>query len=113
MHYDPENITLWHNLTLSHIQKKDYDAAKEDLESLLKVSPRYTRAYLMRGEVSLQQKDTVAALKDFNTALELDKYDPDAWSARAIVRLQQSNYAEAESDLDRAIHLSRRTRVII
>ena len=78
---------MWHNLTLSHIQKKDYDAAKEDLESLLKVSPRYTRAYLMRGEVSLQQKDTVAALKDFNTALELDKYDPDAWSARAIVRL--------------------------
>ena len=73
---------------------------------MLKVSPRYTRAYLMRGEVSLQQKDTVAALKDFNTALELDKYDPDAWSARAIVRLQQSNYAEAESDLDRAIHLS-------
>lgn len=56
LHYDPENITLWHNLTLSHIQKKDYDSAKEDLESLLKVSPRYTRAYLMRGEVSLQQK---------------------------------------------------------
>ena len=65
------------NLTLSHIQKKDYNAAKEDLESLLKVSPRYTRAYLMRGEVSLQQKDTIAALNDFNKALELDKYDPD------------------------------------
>lgn len=51
---------------------------------MLKVLRSYTRAYLMRGEVSLQQKDTVAALKDFNTALELDKYDPDAWSARAI-----------------------------
>lgn len=50
LHYDPENITLWHNLTLSHIQKKDYNSAKEDLESLLKVSPRYTRAYLMRGK---------------------------------------------------------------
>lgn len=44
LHYDPENITLWHNLTLSHIQKKDYNSAKEDLENLLKVSPRYTRA---------------------------------------------------------------------
>ena len=46
LHYDPENITLWHNLTLSHIQKKDYNSAKEDLESLLKVSPRYTRCLL-------------------------------------------------------------------
>ena len=54
---------------------------------MLKVSPRYTRAYLMRGEVSLQQKDTIAALTDFNKALELDKYDPDAWAARAIVKL--------------------------
>ncbi|WP_290208971.1 tetratricopeptide repeat protein, partial [Bacteroides acidifaciens] len=54
LHYDPENITLWHNLALSHIQKKDYSSAKEDLESLLTVAPRYTRAYLMRGEVSLQ-----------------------------------------------------------
>ncbi|WP_455963914.1 tetratricopeptide repeat protein, partial [Bacteroides bouchesdurhonensis] len=103
---DPENISLWHNLTLSHMQKKDYDAAKDDLESLMKVAPRYTRAYLMRGEVSLQQKDTIAALEDFNKALELDKYDPDAWAARAIVKLQQEKYAEAESDFDHAIHLS-------
>ena len=44
-------LLLWHNLALSHIQKKDYSSAKEDLESLLTVAPRYTRAYLMRGEV--------------------------------------------------------------
>ena len=56
--YDPENLVLWHNLSLCHMQKEDYGAAKEDLGKLLKIAPRYTRAYLMRGEVSLKQKDT-------------------------------------------------------
>ena len=38
---------LWHNLSLCHIQKEDYEAAKEDLGTLLTIAPRYTRAYLM------------------------------------------------------------------
>lgn len=62
--YDPENVVLWHNLSLCHIQKEDYEAAKEDLGTLLTIAPRYTRAYLMRGEVSLKQNDTIQALRD-------------------------------------------------
>ena len=61
---------------------------------MLKIAPRYTRAYLMRGEVSLKQKDTIQALNDFEKAIEMDRYDPDGWGARAIVRLQQGKYAE-------------------
>lgn len=82
LHFDPENITLWHNLTLCHIQKEDYKAAEDDLGKLLAVAPKYTRAYLMRGEVALKQQDTLRALNDFNTAIEMDKYDPDAWASR-------------------------------
>lgn len=73
---------------------------------MLAVAPKYTRAYLMRGEVALKQQDTLRALNDFNTAIEMDKYDPDAWASRAIVRLQQGKYAEAESDLNHATHLN-------
>mgnify|MGYP000065695469 CR=1 FL=1 len=102
--YDPENVVLWHNLSLCHMQKEDFNAAKEDLGKLLAIAPRYTRAYLMRGEVNLKQNDTIQALKDFDK----DRYDPDGWAARAIVRLQQSDYKEAEKDLDQAIHLSAR-----
>ncbi len=87
LHFDPENITLWHNLTLCHIQKEDYKAAEDDLGKLLAVAPKYTRAYLMRGEVALKQQDTLRALNDFNTAIEMDKYDPDAWASRAIVEV--------------------------
>ena len=87
--YDPENVVLWHNLSLCHIQKKDYETAKDDLGKLLTIAPRYTRAYLIRGEVSLLQKDTVQALQDFDKAIELDRYDADGWGARAVVRIQQ------------------------
>ena len=38
-------------------RKEDYEAAKEDLGTLLTIAPKYTRAYLMRGEVSLKQND--------------------------------------------------------
>ena len=49
---DPENIALWHNLALCRIRQKEYDAAKNDLDRLIIISPRYTKAYLMRGSSS-------------------------------------------------------------
>jgi tetratricopeptide (TPR) repeat protein len=76
------------------------------LGKLLTIAPRYTRAYLMNGEVSLLQKDTTQALQYFEQAIDIDKYDPDGWAARSIVRLQQGKYADAESDLSQAIRLS-------
>ena len=63
---DPENINVWHNMSLCRIRKEDYDGAKRSLDSLIVISPRYTKAYLMRGEVDLKQKDTLMAQKDFN-----------------------------------------------
>ena len=57
------------------MQKEDFNSAKEDLGKLLTIAPRYTRAYLMRGEVNLKQNDTIQALKDFDTAIDMDRYD--------------------------------------
>ena len=54
---DPENIALWHNLALCRIRQKEYDAAKNDLDRLIIISPRYTKAYLMRGEVDLNETE--------------------------------------------------------
>ena len=36
--YDPENLVLWHNLSLCHMQKEDYGAAKEDLGEIVENS---------------------------------------------------------------------------
>lgn len=89
--YDPENVVLWHNLSLCHIQKEDYEAAKEDLGTLLTIAPRYTRAYLMRGEVSLKQNDTIQALRDFDKAIDMDRYDPDGWGQEPLYASSRGN----------------------
>ena len=50
--YDPENVVLWHNLSLCHIQKEDYEAAKEDLGTLLTICPQiYTCLSDARGSL--------------------------------------------------------------
>lgn len=103
---DPENVALWHNLALCRIRQEEYDAAKNDLDRLIVVAPRYTKAYLMRGEVDLKQKDTLMAETDFNRAIEIDRYDPDTWASRAMLYLMQEKYKEAETDLNKSIHLS-------
>ena len=53
LEFDPENVGIWHNLSLCRIRQKDYVGAKKDLDKLITVAPRYTKAYLMRGEVGL------------------------------------------------------------
>ena len=90
--YDPENVVLWHNLSLCHMQKEDFSSAKEDLGKLLAIAPRYTRAYLMRGEVNLKQNDTIQALKDFDTAIDMDRF-------------HQNNLRGAMSDYDLALDI--------
>lgn len=56
LEFDPENIGAWHNMALCKIKQGDYSGAKNDLDRLITISPRYTKAYLMRGEVDLKQK---------------------------------------------------------
>ena len=60
-------------MALCRIRQEDYKGAKNDLDKLIAISPRYTKAYLMRGEVDLKQKDTLAAEKDFGKAIEIDR----------------------------------------
>ena len=104
--YDPENVVLWHNLSLCHIQKEDYEAAKEDLGTLLTIAPKYTRAYLMRGEVSLKQNDTIQALRDFDKAIDMDRYDPDGWGREPLYVSSRESIKRLKLILDQSIHLS-------
>lgn len=103
---DPENISLWHNLALCQINRKDYQAAHAGLDTLIRIAPRYTDAYLMRTEVSMKQKDTIQAITDADKAIEIDRYNPDTWASRAMLFLQRGKYPDAEQDLTESIRLS-------
>ena len=90
---------------LCRIQKKDYDAALADIDTVLTRWSTYARGYAMRAEVYMQQKDTVKAIEALDKSLELDPYDGGTWSARAVMSLSAAKWQEAEEYLDKAIHL--------
>lgn len=88
------------------MREEDYALAKADLDTLIRIAPRYTDAYLMRTEVSLKQKDTLQAMTDADRAIDMDRYNSDTWASRGMLFLQREKYADAESDLTEAIRLS-------
>ena len=91
---DPENISLWHNLALCRMREEDYALAKADLDTLIRIAPRYTDAYLMRTEVSLKQKDTLQAMTDADRAIEMDRYNSDTWLREGCCLCSAKKYAD-------------------
>ena len=74
LHLDPENESLWHNLILCRMQEKDYGVARAELDTLIRISPRYTDGYLMGSEIAMHQKDTAQALNYADKAIEIQLY---------------------------------------
>ncbi len=103
--YEPENVGVLHNISLCYLQEKQYETADSTLDYLLKVSPSYTDAYILKSQVSLERGDTAAAFTYADTAVGKDPYDARYWSARATIRLMQEDYKDAEGDLTQAIRL--------
>ena len=104
--YDPENISIWHNLSLCYMEQEDYDTADATLDSLTKISPRYDKAFLLKSFVQMEKKDTAEAIRCIDHSIDLSPYDGDNWSAKAIILLQTKQYKEAEECLDQSIRLS-------
>ena len=81
------------------MREEDYALAKADLDTLIRIAPRYTDAYLMRTEVSLKQKDTLQAMTDADRAIEMDRYNSDTWASRGMLFMQREKYAELQENL--------------
>ena len=105
LNYNPEDINVWHNISLCYINEEKNDLAEASLKELLRLSPKYTPAYLMKADVAIRQKDTLAALGHVDKAVELDRYDSNTWAARGMIHLMLKKYPEAEKDLDEATYL--------
>lgn len=103
--YEPENLPILNNLALSYINSELFDDAETTLSELLRVSPKYTMAYLMKADVALRKKDTIQAMGYVDEALAIDKYDSNIWATRGQLHLAQKKYKEAEDDFDEATSL--------
>ncbi len=103
--YDPENVGVLHNIALCYLEGDETEYADSTLNFLLKVSPGYTDAYILKSQVALERGDTLLAFAYADEALAKDPYEPRYWSIRAAIGMMQEQYEQAESDFTQAIRL--------
>ena len=105
MKYDPENVGVLHNISMCYLEEKKYEEADSLLNYLMKVSPGYNDAYILKSQVNLEMGDTAQAYAYADEAVKRDPYESAYWSVRAMIELRREEYSEAESDLTQAIRL--------
>ena len=83
-----DSITLWDNVL-------------QDADS----NPRYSLAYLNRGNAFGDAGNTDGAMNDYNRAIELDPRNADAYNNRGLIFAVNENYPEAEKDFSMALSI--------
>lgn len=96
------------NKAVANIQRKDYKAAEEVFEVLMKEFPKYSMNYLTRGAMYSEQGDTLKALADYSSAIEMDPYYAPGYGNRGILYYQMNKLDEALADFNEAIKLNTR-----
>jgi tetratricopeptide (TPR) repeat protein len=86
-------------------QKKFFDAALQDAEQAVKLSPKDPAAWNARGWVRLLQGELDKALDDFNAALAKSEFG-EAYRHRGTVYSRQKKYKQAIIDFGKAIALN-------
>lgn len=104
----PLERDCWHNLTLCHLELKQYNEADSCLDMMLQHWPKEANLHTLKAQVAFNQKDTIKAEKWIDEAIRINEFDGQAWSMKAIVLSARKNYKEAEGALDKAITQSPR-----
>lgn len=102
----PENRQMLFNKALAEEEIKDYDAARESFDLLLRAHPGFDNGYIGRAKLNLATGDTVSARADLDKALSINKNATNAYVLRAGIAIDGgSDYAAALADMNEAIRL--------
>jgi tetratricopeptide (TPR) repeat protein len=85
--------------------RRDFPAARRDLERALEVNPDLPVAHHNLGSLSLLEARLDDAVLHFSRAIELDSTRAISFAGRGNARMRAGDAAGARSDLDRAIEL--------
>ena len=102
----PEHKYFLINKAACEVEVKDYEAADVTFAKLIKIFPKYDRAYLGRAQLRLAQTDTVRALEDIDKCISLNKNEPNAFVLRSVIKMNANNDVKgALEDMNEAIKL--------
>ena len=82
---------------------KDFDGAKEDFATAVKISPKFSRAYGDRGDMYREMGKIDLALADYDRALEIDKKYYWFCEARGDILRKQGKLDKAADDYRSAL----------
>ena len=87
------------------IQSNDYSGAIKDLNKSIKLNPKLSNAYFVRGTAKIGLGDYQSAIKDFNQAIELDPKFVNFYVARGLAKVTLNDFEGAIKDLNKSIEL--------
>ncbi len=89
----------------THYSRGDYAAAVAEANNALRLHPRSTKAFCLRGNARMNLGDLDAAVMDYNAAIEIKPDYIEALCNRGVLKLLRGNVKGSRADLDRAQRL--------
>jgi tetratricopeptide (TPR) repeat protein len=86
---------------------QNYDKAIRDLTTVIRLKPKFDKAYRMRGLVRAEKGDWAGLRDDCNEAIRLNFTDAELYNIRGGACYRLKDYQAALADFDRAIQLDR------
>ena len=80
----------------------------EDINFLIRRSPKAIELQFEKGRLQLMNKDTLGAFDTFDNLVSLDKHNPETWGARALLNIIMERRDDALEDYNQSIKLKTR-----
>lgn len=100
---NPNNTTVWHDLSVLYIEKKDYPKAEEALLQILEIDPQNIGALLNLGNLCNVTGRSGDAMLVYRRVLELEPENPRALYNIAVMLEGSGDYAGAYENCSRAL----------
>lgn len=101
----PEDPQGKFSLAVTHFYSRDYDAARKELEVVVKFPETAAGAHYFLGRMANQEGDFTLAGRELKLALEVNPKYPDAHAELGVLHMKQREYALAEKAFSQALTL--------
>jgi tetratricopeptide (TPR) repeat protein len=91
-------VQVYLNLGATHLKQETFDAALDDYNKGLALSPRNPSIYNYRGYTNYKLGNYTEAIKDYNNAIDLDPNNPASYYNRGMAFLRTSDKSKACMD---------------
>lgn len=85
---------------------RNYSVALDYYNQSLVADPKYTRAWIDKGNALIRMNRTAEGIAAYDAALALESDLPELWNTRGEALMATGNYSAARDSFDRALQLA-------